>query len=65
MGEAGVKMALEALGSVVEIACEESDDMLSMGGTVEFEDIASAQKAIDQFDGMDMGLGTKLSMRSL
>ena len=65
MGEAGVKMALEALGSVVEIACKESDDMLSMGGTVEFEDIASAQKAIDQFDGKDMGLGTKLSVRSL
>merc|ERR1712070_1338458 len=65
MGEAGVKMTLEALGSVLEISCEESDDMLSMGGTVEFEEIASAQKAIDQYDGMDMGLGTKLSMRSL
>eukprot|EP00618_Florenciella_parvula_P026305 CAMPEP_0119491586 /NCGR_PEP_ID=MMETSP1344-20130328/16408_1 /TAXON_ID=236787 /ORGANISM="Florenciella parvula, Strain CCMP2471" /LENGTH=180 /DNA_ID=CAMNT_0007526839 /DNA_START=1 /DNA_END=540 /DNA_ORIENTATION=+ len=64
MGEAGVKMTLEALGGVTDLTCEESDDMLSMGGTVEFEELESAQKAIDQYDGMDMGLGTKLTMRS-
>eukprot|EP00622_Pseudochattonella_farcimen_P001524 FR736246.1.p1 GENE.FR736246.1~~FR736246.1.p1 ORF type:complete len:195 (+),score=29.23 FR736246.1:80-586(+) len=65
MGEAGIKMTLEALGPVVEFSSEESDDGLCLQGKVEFEDVATAELAIEKYDQMDMGLGNKLLMRSL
>jgi len=65
MGEAGCKMTLEALGTIVEFACEESDDLPILSGKVVFEDIETAKKAIDQYDGMDMGMGTTLELVSV
>ena len=60
MGEAGVKMTLQAFGPLVEFSCEDNDDGLTCSGQAEFEDAATAKAAIDKYDGMDMGLGTKL-----
>ena len=44
---------------------EESDDGMSMGGRVTYEDVASAKAAIDKYDGVDMGLGTTLELQAL
>lgn len=65
MGEMGCKMTLEAIGAVVEFECVESEDLPILQGVVTFEDVESAKKAIAQYDGMDMGMGTKLEMISV
>merc|ERR1740117_1190197 len=64
MGEAGVKMTLEALGSVEDFECNESEDFPILSGNVTFEDVESAKKAIDQYNGMDMGMGQLLEINS-
>jgi hypothetical protein len=65
MGEAAVKMTLEALGAISELECEEDSDFPVLKGTVTFEDIESAKAAVAQYNGMDMGMGTLLEMSSL
>ncbi|KAL7472609.1 hypothetical protein ACHAXS_012979 [Conticribra weissflogii] len=65
MGEAGLQMTLQALGEVVEFSCAMSDDFPVLVGEVTFADVESAKKAIDQYDGMDMGMGEKLQMVSV
>ena len=65
MGEMGCKMTLEALGEITEFECSESDDFPILEGTVTFEDIETAKKAIEQYDGMDMGMGTALELESV
>lgn len=60
MGETGCRMTFEALGPVTSFECVESDDFPILEGKVEFESIESAQKAVDTYNGMDMGLETKL-----
>lgn len=65
MGDMGCKMTLEALGEIVEFECTESDDFPILEGRVEFEDIETAKKAIDQYDGMDMGMGQALEIISV
>jgi len=65
MGEMGCKMTLEALGEIVDFECVASDDFPILTGTVTFEDIETAKKAIDQYDGMDMGMGQALEMNSV
>jgi len=65
MGEAGVKMTLEALGSVEDFECNESEDFPILSGNVTFEDVESAKKAIDQYNGMDMGMGQLLEINSV
>ena len=65
MGENGVKMTLAVFGDVVDFTAEESDDGMSMGGRVTYEDVASAKAAIDKYDGVDMGLGTTLELQAL
>merc|ERR1719148_457823 len=65
MGENGVKMTLAVFGEVVDFTAEESDDGMSMGGRVTYEDVASAKAAIDKYDGVDMGLGTTLELQAL
>merc|ERR1719161_1671222 len=60
MGEAGVKMTLEAFGPVSDFACE--SDGMSMSGKAEFADAETAKSAIDKYDGVDMGLGVKLAI---
>lgn len=65
MGDMGCKMTLEALGEIVDFTCVESDDFPILEGTVEFQDIETAKKAIDQYDGMDMGMGQALEITSV
>jgi len=65
MGEAAVKMTLEALGAITELECEEDSDFPVMRGKVTFEDIESAKAAVAQYNGMDMGMGTLLEMTSV
>jgi len=65
MGEAGLKMTLEALGEIEDMACSESDDGISLAGEVTFGSIDVAKAAIDQYDGMDMGMGDALKMCSI
>lgn len=65
MGEMGCKMTLEALGGISEFECNESDDFPILVGKVTFEDVETAKKAIEQYDGMDMGMGTCLELESV
>ena len=44
---------------------EASDDGISSAGQAEFEEVDAAKAAIDKYDGMDMGLGTKLAFEAL
>jgi len=62
MGEMGLKMTLEALGEVSDMSCSESDDGIMLLGEVTFGSVDVAKAAIDQYDGMDMGMGDKLKM---
>lgn len=65
MGEMGCKMTLEALGEITEFECSESGDFPILEGKVTFEDIETAKKAIEQYNGMDMGMGTALELESV
>jgi len=65
MGEAGVKMTLEAFGTIADFSFEANDDGLTCSGRAEFEDIDAAKAAIEKYDGMDMGLGTTLDLQPL
>jgi len=65
MGEAGCRMTLEALGEIVDFECAPSDDFPILTGTVTFGDIETAKAAIKQYNGMDMGMGTKLEVKSI
>jgi len=65
MGEEGVKMTLAALGPIQSFAVSESDDPMICCGVVEYEEVDTAKAAIEKYDGMDMGLGTKLELRAL
>jgi len=65
MGEMGCKMTLEALGEITEFECSENDDLPILVGKVTFEDIETAKKAVEQYDGMDMGMGTVLELESV
>ncbi|KAL7503416.1 hypothetical protein ACHAWX_000582 [Stephanocyclus meneghinianus] len=64
MGDMGLKMTLEALGEVVDMSCSVSDDGLTLMGDVTFGSVDIAKAAIEQYDGMDMGMGDKLQMVS-
>jgi len=65
MGEGGVRITLEALGPLVDFSCEANDDGLTCSGQATFEEVSTAKAAIDKYDGMDMGLGTKLQFEPL
>lgn len=65
MGEAACKMTLEAVGPISEFECEESEDFPVLIGKVTFEDIESAKKAVEQYNGMDMGMGSALELESV
>lgn len=65
MGEGALKMTLAALGPIVEMECVQDDDFPVLKGKVTFEDIESAKKAVEQYNGMDMGMGTLLEMSSV
>lgn len=65
MGEMGLKMTLEALGEVADMSCSESDDGITLYGEVTFGSVDIAKAAIEQYDGMDMGMGDRLQMISI
>ena len=65
MGEMGCKATMEAVGEIVEFECAEDEDFPTLSGKVTFEDIESAKKAVEQYSGMDMGMGTSLQMESV
>lgn len=65
MGEAGLKMTLEALGEIEDMACSEADDGITLVGEVTFGSVDIAKAAIEQYDGMDMGMGDALRMISI
>jgi hypothetical protein len=45
--------------------CTQDDDFPVLKGKVTFQDIESAKKAVEQYNGMDMGMGTLLEMASV
>eukprot|EP00566_Odontella_aurita_P021504 CAMPEP_0113548848 /NCGR_PEP_ID=MMETSP0015_2-20120614/13112_1 /TAXON_ID=2838 /ORGANISM="Odontella" /LENGTH=219 /DNA_ID=CAMNT_0000449505 /DNA_START=264 /DNA_END=923 /DNA_ORIENTATION=- /assembly_acc=CAM_ASM_000160 len=65
MGESACKMTLEAVGGIVDFECTESEDFPILVGKVTFEDIDTARKAVEQYNGMDMGMGQELEMVSV
>uniref|UniRef100_A0A7S2G062 RRM domain-containing protein n=1 Tax=Octactis speculum TaxID=3111310 RepID=A0A7S2G062_9STRA len=66
LGEAGARSMFEGFGVIKDFTdFEVSDDFMSASGRVEYEEVESAKSAIDKYDGVDMGLGTKLVMKSL
>ena len=65
MGEQGCRMTLESIGEVTDFECSEDDDFPVLKGTVTFDDIEAARKAIEQYNGMDMGMGTALELTSV
>ena len=65
MGEMGCRMTLESIGAVKEFECTPDDDFPILRGKVTFEDIEAAKKAVAQYNGMDMGMGTKLELASV
>lgn len=62
MGEAGLKMTLEAVGPIADLQCTVDDDFPILKGQVTYEDIETAKKAVEQYNGMDMGMGTVLEV---
>lgn len=65
MGEAACRMTLESIGPIAQFTCVMDDDFPILKGEVEFEDIESAKKAVAQYNGMNMGMGTALEMVSV
>lgn len=66
MGEAACKMTLESLGAVSDFECAVDEDFpMILRGKVTFEDIESAKKAVAQYNGMNMGMGTSLELVSV
>ncbi|KAL7575474.1 hypothetical protein ACA910_007371 [Epithemia clementina (nom. ined.)] len=65
MGEGACKMTLAALGEITEFECEQDDTFPILRGKVTFTDIESAKKGVVQYNGMDMGMGTKLEVVSV
>jgi hypothetical protein len=44
------------------IQAEESDDLMTLSGTVEFADIETAKAVVEKYNGMDMGMGSALEI---
>ena len=65
MGEAGCKMTLESIGPITAFECTEDEDFPILKGKVTFENIEAAKKAVAQYNGMDMGMGTSLELASV
>ena len=49
----------------VAFSWAEADDGMACAGQVEFDGADAAKAAIEKYDGVDMGLGTTLSLRAL
>lgn len=62
MGEDAVQMTFDQLGTIVNFECTENLEDAIFSGKVEFDDVDAAEKAFDQYDGMDMGVGPMLEI---
>ena len=65
MGPDACRMTLEALGTIVDFNCEADEDFPILRGQVEYEDIEVAKKAVEQYNGMDMGMGSAIEVASV
>lgn len=65
MGTDACRMTLESIGTIIEFECKQDDDFPILSGKVTFEDIDSAKKAVAQYNGMNMGMGTALELISV
>ena len=65
MGAEGLQMTLAACGDIVDMNTDVSDDGITLVGEVTFGDVEIAKAAIEQYDGMDMGMGDALRMISI
>ena len=65
MGSDACRMTLESIGPITSFDCEASEDLPILTGVVEFEDIEAAKRAVSQYNGMDMGMGTLLELSSI
>ena len=65
MGGDACRMTLEAIGAIAVFSVTECEDFPVLEGTAEFEDIETAKKAIEQYNGMDMGMGSKIEVLSV
>lgn len=65
MGADACKMTLESIGTVADFECQQDEDFPVLSGVVVFEDIEAAKRAVQQYNGMDMGMGTTLELESV
>jgi len=65
MGAEGLQMTLAACGDIVDMNTDVSDDGITLVGEVTFGNVEIAKAAIEQYDGMDMGMGDALRMISI
>jgi len=65
MGEAALKMTFGALGDVINLTCQTDEDGLTLSGSIEFEGIDAAAACFKQYEGMDMGMGSKIEITPL
>jgi len=63
MDEETIRGTFEEFGTIVKLDCTfPEDEMKDVTGIVEFESPEPGQAAVKQWDGVDMGLGTRLSL---
>jgi hypothetical protein len=65
MGEQACRMTLASIGAISDFMCVTDEDFPVLKGKVTFESIEDAKKAVAKYDGMDMGMGTKLELKSV
>eukprot|EP00468_Gymnochlora_sp_CCMP2014_P008666 CAMPEP_0167752472 /NCGR_PEP_ID=MMETSP0110_2-20121227/7159_1 /TAXON_ID=629695 /ORGANISM="Gymnochlora sp., Strain CCMP2014" /LENGTH=257 /DNA_ID=CAMNT_0007638095 /DNA_START=309 /DNA_END=1082 /DNA_ORIENTATION=+ len=66
MDEETIRGTFEEFGEILSLDMEIPDDeSLGISGVVEFDSVEAGQKAIAQWNGVDMGLGVNLSLRAL
>lgn len=65
MGEQACRMTLASIGAISDFSCVTDEDFPVLKGKVTFENIEDAKKAVAKYDGMDMGMGTKLELKSV
>jgi len=65
MGEAALQMTFASLGEVISLTCKTDENGLTLTGTVEFSEVDAAATCFKQYEGMDMGMGSKIEMTPL
>jgi RNA recognition motif. (a.k.a. RRM, RBD, or RNP domain) len=65
MGEQACRMTFGSIGAISDFSCAADDTFPVLKGKVTFESLDDAKKAVAKYDGMDMGMGTKLELKSV